>query len=307
VGNLFWTELNSNGIYTMNLDTIYDKLKSAPSALSANDATEETTTVPPEATTTIMLGGAEADAAEAATADASAGASPAVSALQMSVNADADAAADSTDGTDAAAGQAAAADGVAAEQTTEETDQLVTQNAVQLYNGLGQAPISKPQGLAVDGFSVYWANGQDGQAQGVLIKGLEDPPDEDRDMLLTRLATNINEAEGVCLTGSRVFFTAKERAIYSMRSNGGTIKLVSDRLSEPRGCVYDGDGTIYVADKLEGKVFSFAGASPSLGGRQLTPSLDIVDAYGLAIFTAGAGRSHCALAVLIAVAFAFHQ
>lgn len=154
---------------------------------------------------------------------------------------------------------------------------------VSLYNGSSSTLVQAPEGIAVNGYSVFWANGETGD-QGVVVKGYELPQEEDRNDELSALATNTASARGVCLSNARVFYTDITQKLYSMRIGGGPLVTVSEALNEPRGCAYDGDGTIFIADKADGKVYSFAGGGPTMGRRLLSPALAISDAYGLAVF-----------------------
>ncbi len=84
-----------------------------------------------------------------------------------------------------------------------------------------------------------------------------------------------------------MFYTGSATYLYGVRKRGGPITQVSELLTQPRGCAYDGDGTVYVADKGQGAVYSFAA---NMGVMQPTHSLrkvaEFQDAYGVAVFTA---------------------
>ena len=55
---------------------------------------------------------------------------------------------------------------------------------------------------------------------------------------------------------------------------------MSNKLSMPRGCAWDGDGTVYVADRGANAVFSFAGNMPTLDTALLQKAVDFGDAFG---------------------------
>lgn len=190
-----------------------------------------------------------------------------------------------------------AEDAAAAEASTDDaaeaSDAVTTVQVRDLYS-LRSTPahVVAPEGIAVNGFNVFWANGQDGQNSGTVNRAPEIPPDEYRDLSVTRMATNNNAATGVCLSSTRVFWTVDGEGmgyVYSVRNQGGTVKMVTDRLTRPRGCVYDGDGTVFIADKDEGKIYSFPGAAPSLSSRRLSVAIhNVTDPFGLAVFRSGA-------------------
>lgn len=174
-----------------------------------------------------------------------------------------------------------------------------------LYNGEAIKGVNAPHGIAVDGYRVFWANGENGKQDGTIVQGLEEPMG---DVKVTSLAANLAMAHGVCLTSSRVFFTDEEANLFSTKTNGGPATVVTDKLQKPRGCVFDGDGTVFVADEGDNKVLSFAGAGAELGPRRLSTSLtDITEPYGLAILHGnreqldkGGCRSAALLTVVIA-------
>ena len=47
---------------------------------------------------------------------------------------------------------------------------------------------------------------------------------------------------------------------------------ISDRLLGPRGCSWDGDATVYIADKAAGALYSFPGNMHNLAPAKLTKS-----------------------------------
>lgn len=158
-----------------------------------------------------------------------------------------------------------------------------------VYSADNSDPLNRPQGLAADGFHLFWANGQPGQ--GTVVRGLAEPLGlASSQGEVSQLADNVDEAFGVCLSSSRVFYTAKTNSIYSMRQGGSVPTLITERLREPRGCAYDGDSTMFVADAQAGDVYAFASGSPMLGRHQLVKALDAPGAYGLAVLISHASR-----------------
>lgn len=174
---------------------------------------------------------------------------------------------------------------------------------VVLYDGTNVPKVKMPKGLAVDGFNVFWANGESGTVDGAVVQAPVMPPTDAPETAVNSLTSNVEAAYGVCLTPTRVFFTDASQAIYSTRTKGGTVSVVSDRLTQPRGCVYDGDGSVFIADEAGNKVFSFAGSAPNLGSRKLYAALNVQGAFGVAVYSpSAAGRSHVAAMVLLLVA-----
>lgn len=166
--------------------------------------------------------------------------------------------------------------------TTNQDGTLFADKRFQMvYNGESIKGVNTPHGLAVDGYRLFWSNGENGKADGTVASGLEDPMGATS---VSKLATNLDKAYGVCLTPQRVFYTDVESNVFSTKTNGGTTLTVTDKLQKPRGCVFDGDGTVFIADEGGNKIVCFAGAAAELGPRKLSVSIDGVTApFGLAV------------------------
>lgn len=174
-----------------------------------------------------------------------------------------------------------------------------SKNYEMVYDGSVKG-VSMPRGLAVDGYRMFWANGENGKADGTLVQGLETPMGATK---VNSLAANLAMAHGVCLTASRVFYTDDETNVFSTKVNGGDVQTVTDKLQKPRGCAFDGDGTVFVADTGDDKIVSFAGAAAELGPRRLTLALgDVKAPFGLAILHGSSGAYRSATVVLAIVA-----
>jgi hypothetical protein len=156
-----------------------------------------------------------------------------------------------------------------------------------VYDGDSVSGLSKPRGLAVDGYRLFWSNGDNGEQDGTVAQGFEGGG------TVTSLATNVAGAHGICLTASRVFYTDEEANVFSTKVNGGAVTTVTDKLKKPRGCVFDGDGTVFVADEGDNKVVSFAGAAVDLGPRRTSVALsDITEPFGLAVLHGNRDQLH---------------
>jgi hypothetical protein len=132
-----------------------------------------------------------------------------------------------------------------------------------LYAVENEGSVSKPGALAADSFFVYWANQENGQAAGTLVKGFERDPAKLKAQYKDypkKISNNIAKAMGVCVARSNVFFTAEAKSLFAVKAtgDGGTLAEVSSDMKAPRGCTYDGDNTLYVADSQEGAVYSLA-------------------------------------------------
>ena len=103
------------------------------------------------------------------------------------------------------------------------------------------------------------------------------------------------------MSQNNVFYTNTQTFLYGVKKSGGAIATVSDKLLGPRGCAWDGDGTIYVADKTAKAIYSFAGNMHVLAPAQLTKAYEYDDAFGLAVIQA---YSTAATALLVGLLFA---
>lgn len=160
---------------------------------------------------------------------------------------------------------------------------------VELYAADAQAPISNPQGISVYGSRILWANGEGGGASAAIVSTYKVPS--------TLAAPNFTDvavgsaAYGVCVSSARIFYTDAETTIKSMREPGSEISVVTEGLSRPRGCAYDGDGTIFVADADDGRVYAFAGGGQDGGPRPAWPVVQIPGAFGVAVLKSGIARA----------------
>lgn len=173
-----------------------------------------------------------------------------------------------------------------------------------VYDGGAVKGVSMPRGMAVDGYRMFWTNGENGKTDGTIVQGLELPSGDTK---VSPLASNVPFAHGICLTASRVFYTDDESNVFTTKVNGGAVQTVTSKMQKPRGCVFDGDGTVYVADAGDDKIVSFAGAAAELGPRRLSLALsNVKEPFGLAILHgSGASRSATMLFVVVASLFGF--
>lgn len=159
---------------------------------------------------------------------------------------------------------------------------------VSLYSAAGPPAVegvAKPQGIAVDNFNLFWVNGESGTDVGTVMKGSEVPPDIGKEKLVKILSQNSGSAFGLCVSAMHLFYSDSSANFYGMRRSGGYSATITDKFQAPRGCSWDGDGTIYVADKDANAVFAFPGDTPSLSPRAIVKAFDVTDPYGLTTFS----------------------
>jgi len=169
-----------------------------------------------------------------------------------------------------------------------------------IYDAGSLAQVSAPGGLAVDSFRVYWANKQAGKLEGSVVSA----PEGTSLAQVKALAKNSDKSYGVCLAYNNVFYTQPERTVYGVKKSGGPAAVVTHRLANPRGCTWDGDGTIYVADRGANAVFAFAADSRDLAEAHVVKTVDFEDAFGIAVYSGARGRAAASL-LLMSACFAF--
>lgn len=160
-----------------------------------------------------------------------------------------------------------------------------------VYDTTSNTHVSAPGGIAVDNFHVYWTNKAAGTEENVgsLVRGFEKPTGSNTASSVVQLARNTPKAYGVCLSENNVFYTNSEKVVYGVKKTGSAIATISDVFEEPRGCVWDGDGTVYVADKKLGTVSSFAGNMRNLAPSPVSLTVKFEDAFGVAIVSSAKG------------------
>lgn len=174
-----------------------------------------------------------------------------------------------------------------------------------LYDGMSLTQVSGPGGIAVDNFYTYWVNKQIGTQVGSLIKGSTAPEPASLLSSVQTLAKNTDKSYGLCAALDNVYYTQPEGTIFAVKKTGSrAVQTVSNKLSMPRGCAWDGDGTVYVADRGANAVYSFAGNMPNLETALLQKAVDFEDAFGVAVFS-GSTR-HFSLALFGALLAGWH-
>jgi len=154
-----------------------------------------------------------------------------------------------------------------------------------VYDGVSLSAVNAPGGIAVDTFYTYWVNKHIGSEVGSVARGSESPDASNAAAFVQTLASNSEKSYGVCVTLDNVYYTQPSTEIFGVKKSGGAHSLVSDKLTNPRGCAWDGEGTVYVADRGANAIYSFAGNMKDLREAEMTKAVDFEDAFGLAVFS----------------------
>lgn len=169
-----------------------------------------------------------------------------------------------------------------------------------LYDGSTLTQVDKPGGVAVDNFHVFWTNKHFGTKAGTVVKGSEVIDTSHGKSIqdsVSILAANAPQSYGVCLALNNVFFTNDDK-LYAVKKTGGRVfEVASSPLMSPRGCVWDGDGTVFVADRGNRAVYSFPGNMHRLIAADMTKAFEVDDAFALA-YLSPARRALSSFAVL---------
>merc|ERR1719454_2107202 len=64
-----------------------------------------------------------------------------------------------------------------------------------------------------------------------------------------KLANNSGSTYGVALTSSKIVYTQTAHEVYAMSRGTQEVVALTNTLLKPRGVVWDGDNTVYVADQ----------------------------------------------------------
>jgi hypothetical protein len=145
--------------------------------------------------------------------------------------------------------------------------------------------------VAVDNFHVYWTNTAGGSAAGSLVKASELPPDANLALAVRPLAQNLDIAHGACLSPRLAFYTSDAEEVYAVPKTGGPPEMITDKLQAPRGCVWDGGNTVYVADKTGGAIYSFPDMIRHVHAANLTKVASLEDVTGLAVVSNAVGSA----------------
>merc|ERR1719159_1875624 len=158
-----------------------------------------------------------------------------------------------------------------------------------VYEGSALTQVSAPGGVAVDNFHIFWSNKAVGTTAGSVVKGFETPPSTNSAESVLVLANNADKVYGVCLAKDNVFYTNHERYVYGVKKGGGKELTISDKFQEPRGCSYDGDGTVFVADRGANLIAAFAGNMQKLSSARIGKVIDLEGAFGVAVLSSAFG------------------
>jgi len=118
-----------------------------------------------------------------------------------------------------------------------------------LYSVKKMQSVAGPAGIAVDNLHIYWANLQGDKSSGTLVQALAAKVEKPK-VLAGETDMYKALAKDICLARDNIFFTGDTKALFAIKANGSSSSAteVSHDFKQPRGCVYDEEATVYVAD-----------------------------------------------------------
>lgn len=164
-----------------------------------------------------------------------------------------------------------------------------------LYEKAQNPNVVKPSGIATNGVQLYWANAKGGEKGGSVVEGevhpVAPPVAGDSEgsegtegaplFTTTKLSSNAAAAFGVALTPSYIIYGDETQNVFGVKYQGGAVTTFTNQIQAPRGIVFDGDATAYVADQGSQAVYSFpCGILAPVG---ISRIVGFHDVFGLAI------------------------
>eukprot|EP00927_Polykrikos_kofoidii_P084821 TRINITY_DN9047_c1_g1_i1.p1 TRINITY_DN9047_c1_g1~~TRINITY_DN9047_c1_g1_i1.p1 ORF type:complete len:357 (+),score=56.14 TRINITY_DN9047_c1_g1_i1:206-1276(+) len=175
-----------------------------------------------------------------------------------------------------------------------------------LQKDAGVSALSAPGGIATDNHYVYWTNKVNGKGVGSVVRALQAvhgltnlTKATSNDLKLKSLSNGIDKSYGVCIAMDQVFYTDTDTRIWGVKK-GGDVQAValSENMSFPRGCAWDGRNTVYVADRGLNGVFAFRAPMVSLAETEMIKVAELQEAFGVAVFSGALRRSATTMLVL---------
>lgn len=196
------------------------------------------------------------------------------------------------------AAQSAARQNRQASTAGEEEEEQVY-NIVSLYENGANPHVSGagPSGLYVDGPTVYWGNAGSGKSNGAVNKGQVTPQvpvsggtpggTGPNAFPAEALANNTDTVSGVVKTRNSLVYADASQKVYAVSLDGaGGVYTLTDQLDSPRGLVWDGDNTVFVADAGVGRIWSLP-VGRLADGAPFDSTVDLDGAYGVALLQEG--------------------
>mmetsp|Transcript_46484 Transcript_46484/g.85178 ORF Transcript_46484/g.85178 Transcript_46484/m.85178 type:complete len:379 (-) Transcript_46484:86-1222(-) len=169
----------------------------------------------------------------------------------------------------------------------------VTEVYARSNSGVPTPRVYKPSGISVDTFYIFWGNSDEGLTAGSLNKASR-MNIETKIQVMNSLSLALSEVTGVQATNSYVYFAAQD-GVHGLEKNTdpASDEVPADTLIagppvdpsqdwDPKTLAWDGGGTLYLSDPMNGKVYEVPGNDLSL--HNMTVFADLVGVHGLGTF-----------------------
>lgn len=157
----------------------------------------------------------------------------------------------------------------------------------QLYEKDVSPNVGTPAGVIADGTELYWTNQVGGFSSGAVAEGKTSPrvkkisESEDKPTFPSvKITNNTASAYGITLTSSKIVYTDTAHNVWSCSRGTGETVALTRGLLKPRGIVWDGDNTVFVADQEGNSIVSMP-VGLLKAGAPVTHTLDIHAPFGM--------------------------
>lgn len=173
---------------------------------------------------------------------------------------------------------------------TSSEDPLQMPVVVTLYQASANPHVGVPGGLVADGVNLFWVNAGEGTEKGTVVQG-EMVPAAPANLAggsgagtfeTFPLANNSAVAYGIAETYNMLVYTSGSTEVYGISRSGGSPIIMTRQMQQARGVVWDGDGTVYIADQGASTIYSMP-CGRMAENLPMDTTVDFHDAYGLAI------------------------
>eukprot|EP00929_Paragymnodinium_shiwhaense_P002136 TRINITY_DN102332_c0_g1_i1.p1 TRINITY_DN102332_c0_g1~~TRINITY_DN102332_c0_g1_i1.p1 ORF type:complete len:388 (-),score=71.98 TRINITY_DN102332_c0_g1_i1:94-1257(-) len=147
-----------------------------------------------------------------------------------------------------------------------------------IYSSDKSPTVSSPVDVVTDGSNIFWANMAGGEIPGTVVTGPESSGTP------RALAANGNGAMGICRAKGTIYYSGDATTLFAVKPGGGAIAQVSTNFEKPRGCAFDGENTLYVADEA-GAVYSLPAIATLRATRKLRRVATVEAPMDVEIFT----------------------
>lgn len=176
--------------------------------------------------------------------------------------------------------------------------------AMAMYTAGSNKNVVSPAGVVADATEVYWANQAGGSGGGTTIGAGPSVPQEPvlaqggssgpSAFQTYKLAGGVDAAYGIAQTDGLIVFTDDSNYVYCVAKSGSAggrpTALVEGTLA-PRGIVWDGSGTVFVADSGTDTIYSMP-SGHCAAGVPMQQAAYVHGPFGLALIKASALSAH---------------